>query len=294
MAKIFQRSAVAAAALAAGGPAIAENPWEAETALTDETRAAFARQLLDEGGAAGFETSGTKGTDGKTGPFYDAVPDTQWIPRFGPEVETVRLIEIDEAGAAKPVVKYWLQLSRDQFLQQLNNQYSETLLFKKNKGGGFSFTGAATAGANAKKGEYRLVHNNFRYKIYPCSEKEPKAGELAVGVGLRITVDAVFKSGGFNLGFGPLALSASRDELQGVIRAEVKGLANSVTLSTIASEIASDSVTFDSLIKASNLNAVAGQALESISGPTTPTVMGYRDGGLPGSCLAAMRGELEG
>lgn len=270
------------------GAARAQGPWDIDTNLPASERAAFAAQLLEEGGAGGF-IPGTKSTGENTSsaPFYD-VPEGEWTPRFGREVRT---LEVFDAASGQYVTKNWLQLSRDQFLAELNNQYSETVLFRKSKDGSFNFVGAVTAGMSGKKGEYRIVHNNFRFKTYNCSDEDPSAGQIAVGVGLRIMVDAVSKSGGFNFGFGPLALAANRQDLQGVIRAEVRGLANSVTLSTISADLAGDAVTFDNLIKASNLDAVAGQALESISGPTTPTLIAYKDGKLKGSCFAAMQAE---
>lgn len=277
------------------GAASADTPWEMETKLPAAERAAFARQLLDEGGAGGF-ISETKSTGfdpleevRPEGPVYEMPPDTAWTPRFGGEVRT---LEAFDEASGKYVTKNWLQLSRDQFLAQLNGQYAETIVFRKGKNGGFSFAGIVNAGISAKKGEYRLVHNNFRFKTYNCSDRDPSAGQLAVGVGLRITVDATVNSGGFNFGFPPLALAASRNALQGVIRAEVRGLTHSITLSTISSDLAGSDVSFDNIIKANSLDAVAGQALEDISGPTTPIIVAYKDGKLEGSCLAAMQADL--
>jgi len=253
---------------------------DVEIDISDAKRAEIAASLAAQSGAGGFGSG--RGAIVNLG----AIPEGQWVPWIGPDVEKVLVIEGDQK-----VERWWTSLTRDRFLAELNRQYAETQLFKRDQDGSLTFMGA---NASAARGQFWIVYNNFRYKSVPCSRTDPGAGEIAVGVGLRTEVDAVFKSGSFSLGFAQLALSYNNRKVQGLIRAQNIGLANSITLSTAISAVSKE-LSYETLIKASNLEAIAGQALESIVAPTIPAVMGYKDGPgrLPGSCLAAFQAELE-
>ena len=245
-------------------------------AIQSADLAGYAAGLHDAMNRAAGEESGRRQQIVPTG-----TPVGQFVPFLGREIDTVTIIEDNQR-----VEKFWVSLTPAQWKQALQDQFIQTLVYDAKSSAGLkALPGAASLG----KGEFYLAYHNFRYKSYPCSSTNRAAGELLVGVGLRININAKFKSGSFSIGLAQLALSASRSKVSGSVEANVVGLANSSTLSQVVGA-ATGALTYNSLVEASKAYAVAGQALEDIISLSNPRIIGYRDGTIAGSCLAAMAG----
>jgi hypothetical protein len=203
----------------------------------------------------------------------------QFVPFLGAPVDTVNVIE-----NGKSVEKYWTALEAATWRQLLQDQFVQTLVYDSKTGASIT---AVPNVASVSKGTYVLVYHNFLYHDYPCSTAEPNQGRLYVGVGLRIDINATFKSGSVSLGLPQVALAASRNKVAGAVQANLVGLANSNTLTQVVGA-ASGNLTYESLVEASKAYAVAGQALENVSALSTPKVFGYRDLLKKGSCLEAL------
>ncbi|MFY0308262.1 hypothetical protein ACFMBG_00005 [Leisingera sp. D0M16] len=220
--------------------------------------------------------------------MLDDVPDdapvpvagTQFFtPWKGTEIEKVWVIE----GGQK-VERYWKALSPDVWRRELQNNFVQTEITDRKTGAEFSIP----AGLNfsAKKGNFLLTYHNFRYKSYPCTTTNPHIGAVMVGVGVRIEIDAKFKNGSFSIGLTELALTASKNKVNGTIQADQVGLGNAKTLTQVVGATGSQ-VTYEGLVEASKAYAVANQAMEYMVELSNPQVFGFIDNVEPGACLKA-------
>ncbi len=260
-------------------PGLAEVEAFAAGTLPDGDRVSFAYALADAA-----ENKGRISQERSGNVVPEDVPLNRFIPFLGREIETLSVIENGEK-----VEKFWQSLTPEQWRRALSSQHTETTIYKVDKGGSISYLPIASG--DLSKGSYQLAYDNFRYKDYPCAADDPGAGRLYVGVGLRIRANINSKKGGFRIGFASFALSASRNEVNGTVSADIVGLANSNTLSQVVGAASGD-ITYESLIEASNAYAVAGQAIETMVELTNPRIVGYKDSRKAGSCLAAMEKSL--
>jgi hypothetical protein len=266
--KKFVRVALATTIACAIGNA---NAAQFESKISDDVRGDYA-DALESPAAGGFTAS------------QDVIPDNfeadRVIPYLGPEVLQLKIVE---NGVL--VDKYWQALTPEQWALALQDAWSQVTLYKVTTSGGLTIMSAGSA--SLEKGKYRLTKDNFRYKNYPCSESDPGAGDLLVGVGLRIRADVESTKAGVKIGLPFLALEASRGKIKGTVDAQNIGLASYTTLDQVV-KAATATVTFESLIAATVADSVAGQALENVVARTNPRIIGYIDKRGKGSCLAAL------
>lgn len=211
-----------------------------------------------------------------------AVSVSSFTPWNGVEIEKVSVVE----NGAK-VEKFWKELKPDQWRQELQDQFTQTIVYDVKAGASVQLP-AGTA-FSIGRGDFRLSYHNFRYKSYPCDDSNPFIGSVLVGIGIRIDIDAKFRNGNFTLGLTNLALTANRDRVNGSIQANTVGLGNSTTLSQVVGAM-NGQITYEGLVEASKAYAVANQALEYMVDLTNPKIFGFIDNDKPGECLAALRG----
>lgn len=202
------------------------------------------------------------------------------IPYIGPEMKKVTLVV-----NGVEVEKFWAELSPEVWRSQLQGQFSKTVINRVEADGSLTLV---PVGVSLEKKSYRLIYNNFITKDYPCSPKDPEAGSLLVGVGLRITADINTKSGGLKVPL--ISLAANAKKVKGSIEGRIVGLATSQTLSQVVGA-GSKVVTFESLVEATNAYAVANAVLENKNLVAVPQVVGFVDRRAPNSCFDAMNGK---
>lgn len=260
--------------------------------------------LLTAAGAAGAQTASprlpietlralaikpTKGAGEESGavaaPEVKTLNDTP-TPYIGPEVPKVTLIE-----DGKPVEKFWSELKPEVWRGLLQNQYTDTSVAIVEQNGSLSYIPFSTSIGGK---HYVLSFNNFLYKTYPCSTQNPLAGELFVGVGVRITADITASAKSVGLNLGALALAANEKKIEGRLIGRIIGLAGSGTLSATVSEVNGKPASYNSLISASSAFPVSNAVLENKAIAATPSIIGYVDRAGPGSCLAALTKSLGG
>ena len=246
-----------------------------EFKINNAVRTDFARMIKDSGHLEGPVFKGR--SKQKNQNFVEGL--SEFVPMAGPIVRKVSLIE-----NGQEVTKFWSELEVEQWKQALQNIFIDTVVYTKSTDSSFSL---APVSATATKGSFLLRYHNFIYRPYYCSADNPNAGQLYVGVGLRVNVEANFKKTGINASFSGIALGASSNKVQGQITAEVIGLSGSSTLQNVLAD-AQGGISYESMIEAGKTYSVAGQMIEDLVAVTEPQIFGYRDGLTVGSCYAAL------
>jgi len=187
------------------------------------------------------------------------------------------------------VEKFWEELTLEQWKEKFPHTFSRIIVSQDDSSVGLELPGDVLD-IGFKKKNYRISYHNFRFQSYSCETGDITTGDILVGVGVRIVVDVKFRRGDFSLGLPKLALSAEKGKLKGNIDAEVIGLPNFDTLSSMVTSL-DGAATFENLVEASNIRSVANQALEVLT-PQAPYFLGVRDTTKAGLCLKKRNAEL--
>lgn len=255
--------------IAVSAPASAQTVTDA---LSAEVLKATAAEIEVRGASAGYESAVMSGP-------ARSLPGTP-TPIAGPEVPKVTVIE-----DGRPVERYWTELRPEVWRALLQNSFVDTSVAIVEKNGSMTYMPFS---ASIGDKHYVLSFNNFVYKSYPCSARNPMAGELYVGVGIRITADVTSKGRKVGLSLPALALAANTNTIQAHITAEAIGLSGSGALSHTLGDVGGKLTTYESLVAAAGAFQVAYAVLENRGVTATPRVIAYVDRDNSGSCKTAI------